>query len=74
METSKKITVLTTVQASVDKVWTYWTEPTHITKWSNASDDWHTPFAENDLRFRREIPFENGSQRWQFWFRFWWHL
>jgi uncharacterized protein YndB with AHSA1/START domain len=24
--------------------------PEHITKWSNASDDWHTPYAENDLR------------------------
>jgi uncharacterized protein YndB with AHSA1/START domain len=50
METSNKITVLTTVQAPVEKVWKYWTEPTHITKWSNASDDWHTPVAENDLR------------------------
>ncbi|MDF2597122.1 MAG: Activator of Hsp90 ATPase 1-like protein, partial [Clostridia bacterium] len=28
----------------------YWTEPKHITKWNNASEDWHTPFAENDLR------------------------
>jgi uncharacterized protein YndB with AHSA1/START domain len=24
--------------------------PEHITKWNNASDDWHTPRAENDLR------------------------
>lgn len=50
MQTSKKITVETTVQAPVEKVWKYWTEPNHITKWNNASDDWHTPFAENDLR------------------------
>lgn len=50
METFKKITVSTTIQAPVEKVWKLWTEPTHITKWSNASDDWHTPFAENDLR------------------------
>ncbi|CAH2713055.1 hypothetical protein BACCIP111895_00188 [Neobacillus rhizosphaerae] len=50
METSKKITVATTVQAPVEKVWKYWTEPTHIREWSAASDDWHTPFAENDLR------------------------
>ena len=50
METSKKITVETTVQAPVEKVWKYWTEPTHITKWNSASDDWHTPYAENDLR------------------------
>lgn len=50
METSKKIKVETTVQAAVEKVWEYWTEPTHIKKWNNASDDWHTPIAENDLR------------------------
>jgi uncharacterized protein YndB with AHSA1/START domain len=45
-----KITVKTTVNAPVEKVWEYWTEPKHITKWNNASDDWHTPIAENDLR------------------------
>ena len=45
-----KITVETTVNASVEKVWQYWTEPKHIEKWNNASDDWHTPHAENDLR------------------------
>ena len=50
METSNKITVETNVQASVEKVWEYWTEPTHITNWNSASDDWHTPYAENDLR------------------------
>lgn len=52
METSNKatITVEATVHAPVDKVWEYWTEPQHITKWCNASDDWHAPNAENDLR------------------------
>jgi uncharacterized protein YndB with AHSA1/START domain len=49
MET-KKIIVETTVQAPVEKVWEYWTEPTHITKWNTASEDWHTPYAENDLK------------------------
>ncbi|MFL8938038.1 SRPBCC domain-containing protein [Rossellomorea oryzaecorticis] len=50
MGASEKITIQTTVQAPVEKVWAYWTEPNHITKWNAASDDWHTPFAENDLR------------------------
>src|SRR5690554_6299418 len=45
-----KITVQTTVQVPSDKAWRYWTEPEHITRWNNASDDWHTPVAENDLR------------------------
>ena len=52
METTKKImiTVKNTVNAPVEKVWKFWTTPEAITKWNNASDDWHTPHAENDLR------------------------
>ena len=52
METATKtvITVQNTVNAPVSKVWAYWTAPEHICKWNNASDDWHTPWATNDLR------------------------
>lgn len=50
METAKKITVETTVHIPVETVWKYWTEPAHIKKWNNASDEWHTPVTENDLR------------------------
>jgi uncharacterized protein YndB with AHSA1/START domain len=46
----KTITVETAVKAPVEKVWNYWTEPKHITKWYYASDDWHAPYAENDLK------------------------
>lgn len=45
-----KITVQAVVQAPVEKVWECWTEPKHITKWNQASDEWHAPYAENDLR------------------------
>jgi uncharacterized protein YndB with AHSA1/START domain len=45
-----KITVETTVNAPVEKIWQLWSGPNHITKWANASDDWHTTRAENDLR------------------------
>ena len=44
------ITVETVVRKPVDLVWESWTEPVHIQNWNNASDDWHTPFAQNDLR------------------------
>ncbi|UUZ90194.1 SRPBCC domain-containing protein [Paenibacillus sp. P25] len=52
METSQptKVTVQAVIQAPVEKVWRYWTEPDHITKWNQASEDWHAPRAENDLR------------------------
>ncbi|MBI5857286.1 MAG: SRPBCC domain-containing protein [Sphingobacteriales bacterium] len=52
METTNKtlITVATIVNAPVEKAWTYWTEPAHIIRWNNASDDWCTLKADNDLR------------------------
>ena len=52
METQNKtvITVETTINAPIEKVWQYFTKPEHITQWNNASDDWHSPRAENDLR------------------------
>ncbi|TLS52880.1 polyketide cyclase [Paenibacillus antri] len=52
METEKKVTITveTTVHTPVEEAWKYWTEPQHITKWSFASEDWHAPRAENDVR------------------------
>jgi uncharacterized protein YndB with AHSA1/START domain len=53
METTtafQKITIGATVNAPVEKVWQYWGAPEHITKWNSPSPDWHTPYAENDLR------------------------
>jgi uncharacterized protein YndB with AHSA1/START domain len=44
------ITVQNSINAPVEKIWQYWTLPEHITKWNNASDDWHTTRAENDVR------------------------
>ncbi|MBX7205536.1 MAG: SRPBCC family protein [Bacteroidia bacterium] len=44
------ITVKTIVNASIEKVWDCWSTPEHIKQWNNASPDWHTPAAENDLR------------------------
>ncbi len=44
------IKVEATVNAPVEKVWKLWTNPEHVTQWNHASDDWHSPRAENDLR------------------------
>lgn len=46
----KVLTATATVKAPVEKVWDVWTNPRHIVNWNNASDDWYTPRAENDLR------------------------
>lgn len=53
MSTNDKKTVITVraiINAPVEKVWNHWTDPMHIIHWNNASDDWHTPRAENELR------------------------
>ena len=67
METKVKsaITVETTVNAPIEKVWSAWTEPQHITKWCQASDEWHAPYAENDLKangkFKTTMAAKDGS-------------
>lgn len=65
METITSITVQTTVNAPIEKVWQCWTKPEHITKWCQASDDWHAPYADNDLRaggkFKTTMAAKDGS-------------
>ncbi|MCL6493617.1 MAG: SRPBCC family protein [Ignavibacterium sp.] len=50
MSDKTKITVEASINAPIEKVWECYTQPEHITKWNFASDDWHCPSAENDLR------------------------
>ncbi len=60
-----RITVETTVNAPVAKVWQYWTAPEHIMQWNNASPDWHTPRATTDLKaggkFSSRMEAKDGS-------------
>lgn len=66
----KAITVQTTVDAPVEKVWNSWTKPDHITKWCQASDDWHAPKATNDVRtggkFSTTMAAKDGSVSFDF--------
>jgi uncharacterized protein YndB with AHSA1/START domain len=63
--TKTSITVEATVNAPVEKVWQYFTAPEHITRWCQASDDWHAPHAENDVRnggkFKTTMAAKDGS-------------
>jgi uncharacterized protein YndB with AHSA1/START domain len=45
-----KITVTATVNADAKKVWEYYTNPEHITKWNFADPSWQCPSASNDMR------------------------
>jgi uncharacterized protein YndB with AHSA1/START domain len=64
------ITVQNTINASIEKVWNFWILPEHITRWSFASPDWHTPFAENDLKeggkFKSTMAAKDGSMSFDF--------
>ncbi|MEQ8554985.1 MAG: SRPBCC domain-containing protein [Cyclobacteriaceae bacterium] len=46
----EKISVETKVNQPLQKVWDCFTNPTHMTQWNFASDDWCCPTASNDLR------------------------
>ena len=64
------ITIETIVNAPADKVWQYWIEPEHIMQWNNASDDWYTPQAENDLREGGNFSFTMAAKDGSFSFDF----
>jgi uncharacterized protein YndB with AHSA1/START domain len=72
METREKtkITVESTINAPVKKVWEYWSAPAHITKWNSAIDAWHCPRATNDLRpggsFSARMEAKDGSMGFDF--------
>lgn len=66
----KPISIYTSVNASLEKVWEFWTTPNHIINWNQASDDWHTTKASNDLRvdgtFSSTMAAKDGSMSFDF--------
>lgn len=62
---TQQVTISAVINAPVDKVWAAWTTPADIINWNNASPDWHTPRAENDLRvggsFTSRMEAKDGS-------------
>lgn len=72
METQTKtvITVENTVNAPVQKVWDYWNNPDHVIQWCFASDEWHAPWANADMRvggtFTTKMEAKDGSMGFEF--------
>ncbi|MGB8492491.1 MAG: VOC family protein [Bacteroidales bacterium] len=73
MKTTKEeklVSVQIKIDAPVDLVWKLFTTPEDIKKWNNASEDWHTPRALNDLReggrFNYRMEAINGKEGFDF--------
>lgn len=65
MSKPEAITIETIVQKPVAAAWKTWTDPKHIMQWCQASDDWHAPYADNDVRvngtFKTTMAAKDGS-------------
>lgn len=64
------ITIQTSIHAPIEKVWEFYTSPEHIINWNHASDDWHSPHAENNLqpggKFSYRMEARDGSAGFDF--------
>ena len=70
MNIKETITIRALIKAPVEKVWELYTVPEHIMHWNNATDDWHTTRAENDLKpggnFLSRMEAKDGSSGFDF--------
>ena len=68
--TPEVIIIEADVLAPIDKVWHVWSDAEKIIKSNNASPDWHTPRATNDLkvggRFVYHMAARDGSDAFDF--------
>lgn len=62
---ASKIKVTATINADTKKVWDFYTQPKHITKWNFADPSWHCPTAINDMnvggRYVAKMEAKDGS-------------
>ena len=67
----EKITVHTSINASLEEVWRRFTTPEDVEQWNAASEDWHTTSASNDLqvggKFNYRMEAKDGSFGFDFW-------
>lgn len=65
-----KISIQTTVESNIDKVWSAWTAPVDINQWNAASDDWRKSRSINDLlvegRFSYRMKTKDGIMGFDF--------
>ena len=64
------IKVQNTIEAPIEIVWEYWTNPAHVKNWNFASNDWHCPRASSDFNVGGEFHYimaaKDGSVEFDF--------
>ncbi len=71
MSARTNITIQASISAPIEKVWECFTTPAHVMQWNNASPDWHTPKAENDLQVGGKFSYTMAAKDGSFSFDFW---
>ena len=65
------ITISSTINAPIHKVWECWTQEQHITSWNFASTDWHCPSVKNNLieggEFHYTMAAKDNTMSFDFW-------
>jgi len=64
------ITVSIKVDAPIEQIWKLWNTPEDIKMWNNVSEQWHTPFAENNLQLGGKLLLTMGLKNGSFSFDF----
>lgn len=64
------LTTVAEINGNISKVWDYYNNPEHVTKWAFASSDWCCPKASSDLRvggrFNTRMESVDGKQGFDF--------
>ena len=70
MKNQNLITVCVNINTTIEKAWDCFTNPTHITHWYFASEDWCCPKAKNDLlvggKFLTRMESKDGTMGFDF--------
>ena len=65
------ITVQSNIQAPIQKVWEYFTNPQHVINWNFAMPEWHCPSATNQLEVGGEFHYTMSARDNSMSFDFW---
>ena len=70
MKNTATIEVSVKVKSPIEKVWNFFTKAEHIVNWNFATDEWHCPKAESEIKRGRKFNYrmeaKDGSMGFDF--------